>query len=447
MTSASLSGLLWNGVAMPSYAANGAEEQARLATRAIRAHAAAMEAERDLVIVGGGPAGMVAGLLFARAGCRVSVLEKHADFFRDFRGDTVHPSTLRIFDELGLRERLLERDHDKVPDISAWVGGRRIEVADFTHFDPRWNFIALMPQWDFLDFVVDEARKYPNFELLMEAEATDLLRRGDRVTGVAYRQKGVSRQILGRLVIAADGRRSILREQSHLPLEEIGAPMDVFWFRIPKAPAAENETTGIFTGGRIMVLIDRGKYWQCGYVFAKGEAEAVRARGLDAFRADVARTVAFARLEVSAVKSWDDVKLLTVALDRLSCWHRPGLLVIGDAAHAMSPIGGVGINVAIQDAVAAANILAGPLAAGAEVEPLLPRVERRRRLAVRATQAFQNAAQKRVISKLLQAKGPVAPIWPLRLLDRFPLLRRIPAAFLGFGLKTEHVRSPASPPL
>jgi 2-polyprenyl-6-methoxyphenol hydroxylase-like FAD-dependent oxidoreductase len=401
-----------------------------------------MKAERDLVIVGGGPAGMVAGLLFARAGCRVTVLEKHEDFFRDFRGDTVHPSTLRIFDELGLRERLLERHHDKVPDVSAWVGGRRIEVADFTHFDARWNFIALMPQWDFLDFVAAEARKYPNFELLMKAEATGLVREGGRIVGVAYRQAGEELRIGGRLVIAADGRTSVLREQSHLPLKEIGAPMDVFWFRIPKVRAPANETTGIFTSGRIMVLIDRQDYWQCGYVFGKGGVEAIQARGLDAFRADVARSADFADLEVGAIQSWDDVKLLTVALDRLERWDEPGLLVIGDAAHAMSPIGGVGINVAIQDAVAAANILAGPLAAGVDIDPLLSRVEKRRRLAVRTTQAVQNAVQKRVISKLLQAKGPVKAIWPLRLLGRFPLLRRIPAAFLGFGLKAEHVRSP-----
>jgi 2-polyprenyl-6-methoxyphenol hydroxylase-like FAD-dependent oxidoreductase len=404
-----------------------------------------MEAQRDLVIVGGGPAGMVAGLLFARAGCRVAVLEKHEDFFRDFRGDTVHPSTLRIFDELGLRERLLQRHHDKVPDITGWVGGRRLEVADFTHFDPRWNFIALMPQWDFLDFVAEEARKYPNFQLLMQAEATGLVREGGRVTGIVYRQTGEERRIFGRLVIAADGRTSVLRDESHLPLKEVGAPMDVFWFRIPKANTPENETTGIFTGGRIMVLIDRGDYWQCAYVFAKGEVDAIHARGLDAFRADVARTAEFAGLDVGTIASWDDVKLLTVALDRLECWDRPGLLIIGDAAHAMSPIGGVGINVAIQDAVAAANILAAPLAAGEDVDPLLAKVEKRRRLAVRATQAFQNAAQKRVISKLLQAKGPVKPIWPLRMLDRHPLLRRIPAAFLGFGLKAEHVRSPANP--
>jgi len=401
-----------------------------------------MELQRDLVIVGGGPAGMVAGLLFARAGCRVTVLEKHEDFFRDFRGDTVHPSTLRIFDELGLRERLLQRPHDKVPDISGWVGGRRIEVADFSHFDPRWNFIALMPQWDFLDFVAEEARKYPNFELLMKAEATGLVRERGRVTGVVHRQEGEERRISARLVIAADGRTSVLRDDSYLPLTQIGAPMDVFWFRIPKANTPENETTGVFTGGRIMVLIDRGDYWQCGYVCAKGEVEASHARGLDAFRADVARAAEFAGLDVDAVASWDDVKLLTVALDRLECWDEPGLLVIGDAAHAMSPIGGVGINVAVQDAVAAANILAGPLAAGKNVDPLLSRVEKRRRLAVRATQAVQNAVQKRVISRLLQAKGPLKPIWPLRMLDRYPLLRRIPAAFLGFGLKAEHVRSP-----
>jgi 2-polyprenyl-6-methoxyphenol hydroxylase-like FAD-dependent oxidoreductase len=370
------------------------------------------------------------------------VLEKHADFLRDFRGDTVHPSTLRIFHEIGLLDRLLERPHDKVHDITAYVGDTRIEVADFTRMDRRWNFIALMPQWEFLDFVAQEARKLPTFRLFLEAEGESLLRDHGRISGIGYRQGGESREIRSRLVIAADGRRSVLREQAMLPLQELGAPIDVFWFRLPKRPSTGNDTTGVFASGRIMALIDRGEYWQCAYVFPKGQAEAVRGRGLEPFRAEIARVASMISPEVSAITSWDDVKLLTVALDRLGQWDLPGLLVIGDAAHAMSPIGGVGINVAIQDAVAAANLLAGPMAAGRDVDSLLPGVRKRRLLAVRATQGFQNMAQKRIITPLLASTGPVKPMWPLRMLRRFPLLRALPAAFLGFGLRAEHVRSP-----
>jgi 2-polyprenyl-6-methoxyphenol hydroxylase-like FAD-dependent oxidoreductase len=402
--------------------------------------------ECELCIVGGGPAGMVAGLLFARAGVSTTVLEKHADFLRDFRGDTVHPSTLRIFHEIGLLDRLLDRPHNKVHSLGALVGRQPVEVADFSHFDRRWNFIALMPQWEFLDFVADEARRYSHFQLRMKAEATGLIVEEDRVVGVPFLQDGDEDQIRARLVIAADGRRSILREESNLPQRSLGAPMDVFWFRVPKEVTSENDSTGVFDSGRIIALIDRGDYWQCAYVFAKGQGDVVRARGIEAFRAEIARVAPMVAGAVDAVRSWDDVKLLTVALDRLERWSRPGLLVIGDAAHAMSPIGGVGINVAIQDAVAAANVLAGPMAAGKDIDPLLPKVEARRRLSVRLTQAFQNSAQKRIISPLLAGIGPVRPPLALRLLDRFPRLRRLPAAFLGFGVKAEHVRSPALAP-
>ncbi len=402
----------------------------------------------ELLIVGGGPAGMMAGLLFARAGVETLVLEKHGDFLRDFRGDTVHPSTLRLFHELGMLNRLLQRPHDKVHSIGAVVGGQHIEIGDFSSFDPRWNFIALMPQWEFLDFVAGEARAYPGFTLTMNAEANGLLLENGRVAGVTYRANGEERQARARLVVACDGRRSVLRGESRLPIRSLGAPMDVFWFRLPKERTRENDTTGIFTGGRIMALIDRGDYWQCAYVFAKGQAEAVRARGLDAFREEIARITPMVAGSVAAVQSWDDLSLLTVALDRLERWHRPGLLVIGDAAHAMTPIGGVGINVAIQDAVAAANILAGPMARGEDVDPLLARVERRRRLPVRLVQGFQNAAQRRIIAPLL-AGGAIAakPPLPLRLLSRFKILRRLPAAFLGFGVRAEHIRSPVAPPI
>lgn len=401
------------------------------------------QAKKHLCIVGGGPAGMVAGLLFARAGVHTTVLEKHADFLRDFRGDTVHPSTLRIFAELGLLDAFLARPHDKVHELGAWIGDRHVEIADFSGFDRRWNFIAMMPQWDFLDFVADEARLYPHFELLMEAEGLGLVEEAGKVAGIRYRHGGEEKEIRADLVIACDGRRSVLREAAALPLLSFGAPMDVFWFRIPKQRNAANESTGVITAGTIMALIDRGEYWQCAYVFAKGREEEIRALGIERFRETVAQTAPMIPLDVAAIRSWEDVKLLTVALDRLERWHQPGLLVIGDAAHAMSPIGGVGINVAVQDAVAAANLLAAPMAEGRDVDPLLAKVQARRMPAVRSIQGFQDAAQRRVISRLLTRRsGPLKVPLVLRLIDRFPLLRRLPAAFIGFGIRAEHVRSP-----
>jgi 2-polyprenyl-6-methoxyphenol hydroxylase-like FAD-dependent oxidoreductase len=305
----------------------------------------------------------------------------------------------------------------------------------------------MMPQWEFLDFVADEARVYPHFTLLMEAEAIGLVEEEGRVAGVRYRGEGEEHVLPARLTIAADGRTSRMREAAALPVRDLGAPMDVFWFRVPKAPGAGNETTGVFASGRIMALIDRGDYWQCAYVFPKGMADEVRARGIGAFREEVTAIGPMLRERIGAVESWDDVKLLAVSLDRLEQWHRPGLLVIGDAAHAMSPVGGIGINVAVQDAVAAANALAGPMAAGEDPDPLLARVEKRRLPAVRITQAFQKAAQERIISPLLmRAGGRFEPPRALRWLDRYPVLRRIPAALIGFGWRPEHVRSPDAPP-
>jgi 2-polyprenyl-6-methoxyphenol hydroxylase-like FAD-dependent oxidoreductase len=401
-----------------------------------------MGEEADIVIAGGGPAGMVAGLLFARAGLRTVVLEKHGDFLRDFRGDTVHPSTLRIFHELGLLDRLLERPHDKVPAIGGLIGGHALELGDFSHFDRRWNFIAMMPQWEFLDFVAEAGRGYPGFRLEMEAEATGLVIERGRVEGVRVGD----RTVRARLTLAADGRGSILRAAAGLEVRDLGAPIDVFWFRVPKARTPGNDTTGVFASGRIMALIDRGDYWQCAYVFPKGSAEAVRARGIAAFRDEVAGLAPVLAGAIGAVAGWDDVRLLSVSLDRLERWSRPGLLAIGDAAHAMSPIGGVGINLAVQDAVAAANILAGPMARGEDPDPLLAKVEKRRLPAVRLIQGFQKAAQDRIITPLLMRQGgPFRPPLALRLLDRFPVLRRIPAALIGFGWKPEHVRSPVAP--
>ena len=401
------------------------------------------ESQCKLCIVGGGPAGMVAGLLFARAGVETVVLEKHGDFLRDFRGDTVHPSTLRIFAELGLLERLLERPHDKVRELGGLIGGIPLRFTDFGGFDPRWNFIAMMPQWEFLDFVADAAREYPAFSLRMNAQATGLLTEDGRVAGVRWKGEGGEGIARARLVIAADGRRSILRESAGFEVRSLGAPMDVFWFQVPKKRTADNRTTGVFTSGRVIAVIDRGDYWQCAYVFPKDAAETVRERGIRRFCEEVAQVAPMLADGMGAIQGWDDVKLLSVALDRLEQWHRPGLLAIGDAAHAMSPIGGVGINVAIQDAVAAANILAGPMAAGEDPDPLLAKVQARRLPAVRLTQRVQKIAQDRIISPLLlRSGGAFRPPLALRLLDRSRWLRGLPARLIGFGFRAEHVRSP-----
>ncbi|HWU72283.1 MAG TPA: FAD-dependent oxidoreductase [Sphingomonas sp.] len=392
----------------------------------------------DVCIIGGGPAGMVAGLLFARAGLKTIVLEKHKDFLRDFRGDTVHPSTLRIFSELGLLDELLERPHQKVERLGARIAGRDMQIVDLTHLNVPAPYIALMPQWDFLDFVADAARRYPEFDLRQSCEGTELIEEGGRVLGV---RTADGEEIRARLTIAADGRDS--RHRAGLSATVIGAPMDVFWFRIPKVAQPENDTMGVFDTGILFVLIDRGDYYQCAFVFPKGGAEKIRGEGLDAFR-DRVRAIGPETATVDqGVASWDDVKLLTVTVDRLERWDRPGLLVIGDAAHAMSPIGGVGINLAIQDAVAAANILAAAIIAGDDVDPLLHQVHDRRIRAVKLTQGMQKMVQDTVIAPLLSSTEPLdGPPLAAKLLDRIPLLRRIPAQVIGMGFRPEHVRSP-----
>jgi 2-polyprenyl-6-methoxyphenol hydroxylase-like FAD-dependent oxidoreductase len=393
----------------------------------------------DLLICGGGPAGMMAGLLFARAGVKTLVIEKHGDFLRDFRGDTVHPSTLGLFHELGALDALLSRPHDKATQLSGIIAGERVRVADFSHLPAPARFIALMPQWEFLDCVADLARAYPAFALRMNAEATDLLWDGERVAGAVCNGTPVR----AKLVIAADGRRSLLRARAELPREDLGAPIDVFWFRLSKARTSENQSTGVISTGRLLALLDRGDYWQCAYVFAKGMADAIRERGLDSFRADVASTAPFLGDSVGELQNWDQVKLLRVELDRLTRWHRPGLLAIGDAAHAMSPIGGVGINLAIQDAVAAANFLAGPMAEGSDVDDLLWRVQRRRMLPTRIVQAIQRTAQNRIIDRVVLKNVPITrPPRFIRLMQRFPILQRIPAWLIGLGIRREHIGSP-----
>jgi 2-polyprenyl-6-methoxyphenol hydroxylase-like FAD-dependent oxidoreductase len=394
----------------------------------------------DLAIVGGGPAGMVAGLLFARAGVRVAVLEKHGDFLRDFRGDTVHPSTMQILHELGLLERFLGRPHNRLSQARLRLAGREWTIGDLSHLPVAAPFIAMMPQWEFLDFLRDEAEAYPGFSLEMETPVVCFVEEGGRIAGVRLADGSERR---ARLVLAADGRSSLVRRPGMLAVKTLGAPMDVFWFRLPKVEDGGDALRGSADAGRIVVLIDRGDYWQVAMVIPKGAAELVRAEGIEAVQREVALAYPDLDLETGGLASVDDLHLLSVALDRLTCWHRPGLLAIGDAAHAMSPIGGIGINLAVQDAVSAANILAGPMAEGQDPDPLLHLVQKRRLFPTRIIQGAQKAAQDRIIGRLLGSTAPVARA-PLvvRLLDRFPLLRRIPGRFIGLGVRREHVRSP-----
>ncbi|HET9573483.1 MAG TPA: FAD-dependent oxidoreductase [Methyloceanibacter sp.] len=398
------------------------------------------------VIAGGGPAGMVCGFLLARAGVDVLVLEKHADFLRDFRGDTIHPSTLQIMYELGLLDAFLERPHQEVRELAGVIGDDRIMLADFSHLPTHCHFIALMPQWDFLDFLAERAKRYPSFRLKMLAEVDGLLEDGAAIVGLTAKQPQGRLEVRSNLVIGADGRHSIVREKAGLKVEDLGAPMDVLWFRLAKRSDDEGQTLGRIQAGVVFVMLDRGDYWQCAYVIRKGGFAELRRQGLAAFRTAVAALNAKLADRVQAIGSWDDVKLLTVTVDRLQRWYREGLLCIGDAAHAMSPIGGVGINLAIQDAVAAANILWRPLREGSVHEADLRKVQERREWPTRATQRLQLFIQDRVISNVLALKTRPSAPFAVKLLNWLPLLRRIPARLIGLGFRPEHVRVPELPP-
>jgi 2-polyprenyl-6-methoxyphenol hydroxylase-like FAD-dependent oxidoreductase len=396
-------------------------------------------------IAGGGPAGMMLGFLLARAGVEVLVLEKHADFLRDFRGDTIHPSTLEVVHELGLLQDFLALPHQEVREFGAQVGGAQIPIADFTHLPTRCKFLAFMPQWDFLDFLASHAKGYPSFSLWLRAEAQVLIEEHGRVVGVEVMTPEGKRDVRADLVVGADGRHSVVRAQAKLPVRELGAPMDVLWFRLSRLPSDPQNTMGRFDPGRIFVLINRESHWQCGYVIAKGTLEGLQAGGIEAFRETIASIAPWARDRMGELASWHDVKLLTVRVDRLERWYRPGLLCIGDAAHAMSPVGGVGINLALQDAVAVANLLATPLAQGRLTMKDLAKVQKRREWPTRVTQWFQVQVQQRIIAPVLGRSASLQPPLFLRLLARYPILRRIPARLIGMGVRPEHVRSPVAP--
>ena len=393
-------------------------------------------------IAGGGPAGMMLGLLLARAGIDVAVLEKHADFLRDFRGDTIHPSTLEVMHELGVLERLLTLPHQKVPRIRAQFGDLAVTVADFSSLSTRCRFVAFMPQWDFLNFLAEEAARYTTFQLRRQAEVTGLIEEQGSVVGLRAHTSDGPLEVRADLVVGADGRHSIVRAKAGLSIEEFGAPMDVLWFRVSRRADDTGDPVGRFDSGRIFIMLNRGDYWQCGFVIPKGSRDRLQEQGLPAFRDAVARLAPFMADRVGELRDWEPIKLLTVQVDRVRQWYRPGLLCIGDAAHAMSPVGGVGINLAIQDAVATANLLAAPLRDGRVTTEDLRRVQQRREWPTRMTQRVQLAIQDRVIKRVLTNGDRLSPPLAIRLLTLMPFLRRIPARIIGLGVRPEHVHTP-----
>ncbi len=392
-------------------------------------------------IVGGGPAGMMLGYLLGRSGIKTVVLEKHADFFRDFRGDTVHPSTMQVMQELGLLDDFLKIPHQQLTQMQGVFGATPIRIADLSQLRTACPFIALMPQWDFLNFLESKGARFPSLQIMKSTEATELVRDSERITGVIASTPQGPLHISADLTVACDGRHSILREQAGLKVENIGAPIDVLWFRVGKLKA---DSDGIFARlqrGQMMVTIDRDDYWQCAYVIAKGKIDDIKARGIDAFRESVVSLVPILRDHIGDVKSWDDVKLLTVRIDRLTQWALPGLLCIGDAAHAMSPVGGVGVNLAVQDAVAAANILFDKFGAGEPSLDDLEDVQQRRLFPTQVTQAMQTVVQDRIINRALSGED-IKPPFAVRVINALPSLQGLTACLLGIGVRPEHVHSP-----
>jgi len=399
----------------------------------------AQELRTTCCICGGGPAGMMLGFLLARAGVNVTVLEKHGDFLRDFRGDTIHPSTLELMHEFGLLAEFLQRPHQEARQITGYFGDTEVIVADFTRLSTQCKFLAFMPQWEFLNFLAEQGNRLPTFRVRMRAEVIALIEESGKVAGVEATTPDGPLQVRADLVVGADGRHSTVRAQAGLKVKNLGAPIDVLWMRLSRQDGDPHQPLGRFNRGKVLVMLDRGEFWQCAFVIPKGGIEDIRRRGLDAFRQDVADVAPFLRERLDELTDWNDIKLLTVLIDRLEKWYRPGLLCIGDAAHAMSPIGGVGINLAIQDAVAAANLLAGPLRQGAVSAIELQKVQRRRQMAAHFTQRLQIFVQDRLLSRVLASRKQVAMPWPLRLTRRWPFLRRFPAWLIGIGIRPEHI--------
>ena len=392
-------------------------------------------------IAGGGPAGMMLGFLLARAGIEVLVLEKHADFLRDFRGDTVHPSTLETMHELGLLEEFLKRPHQQVRQVRARIGNEEIVMGDMSHLPTRCRFMVLMPQWDFLDFLAEQGRRYPTFHLRMQTGVTGLIEDAGRVAGVRAKSPTGELEVRAELVVGADGRNSTVRDRSGLTVENIGAPMDVLWMRLSKHSDDPGEVSIYTDRGKALVMFGRGDYWQCGFPVPKGTGEKMQAKGIEDFRAGIVELAPFLRDRVTELRDWSDVKLLTVKVDRLRRWYRPGLVCIGDAAHAMSPVGGVGINLAIQDAVATANLLAEPLRKGAVSANDLAKIQRRRAFPTRFTQRMQELIRKQAGRGLLSPKPTRLP-WLVRILERTKIPRRVRARLIGVGIRPEHVKTP-----